>query len=162
MGGPEAILGHLRAILGRLGGILGHLGGLCGLRDPSWKPSWASWTPWRAPGTCLGADRASGRGGDACDSQRVEGGVALRRLQNPCQTALGILPRLNVPGGTVADIVRSQARARFLNCREVSSESAIPEYKQSEARARILCTVRGSRCPERRPQASRARLLNKL
>ena len=26
-----------------------------------------------------------------------EGGGALRRLQKPCQTALGILPRLNVP-----------------------------------------------------------------
>ena len=30
-------------------------------------------------------------------------GGPLRRLQKPCQTALGILPRLNVPRGTVAD-----------------------------------------------------------
>ena len=28
---------------------------------------------------------------------------SLKKLQRPCQTALGILPRLNVPGGTVAD-----------------------------------------------------------
>ena len=32
-----------------------------------------------------------------------KGGGALRRLQKPYQTALGILARLNVPGGTVAD-----------------------------------------------------------
>ena len=31
------------------------------------------------------------------------GGGSLRRLQKPCQTALSILPRLNVPRGTVAD-----------------------------------------------------------
>ena len=31
------------------------------------------------------------------------GGGSLRRLQKPCQTALGILPRLNVPRGTVAN-----------------------------------------------------------
>ena len=36
-----------------------------------------------------------------------EGGGALRRLQIPCQTALGILPRLNVP----------QARWRIVGCR---------------------------------------------
>ena len=34
---------------------------------------------------------------------RSGGAGPLRRLQKPCQTALGILPRLNVPGGTVAD-----------------------------------------------------------
>ena len=33
-----------------------------------------------------------------------EAGGPLRRLQTPCQTALGILSRLNVPGGTVADV----------------------------------------------------------
>ena len=73
LGGPEAILGHLGAILGCLGGIFGHLGGFGGLPGPSWKPSWASWTPWRAPGTCLGADRASGRGGDARGGARAGG-----------------------------------------------------------------------------------------
>ena len=31
------------------------------------------------------------------------GGGSLRRLQKPYKTALGILKRLNVPGGTVAD-----------------------------------------------------------
>ena len=34
----------------------------------------------------------------------AEGGGSLRRLQKPYQTALGILARLNVPGGTVADL----------------------------------------------------------
>ena len=38
-----------------------------------------------------------------------ERGGAPRRLQKPYQTALGILARLNVPGGTVAD---SAARER--------------------------------------------------
>ena len=32
------------------------------------------------------------------------GGGSFRRLQKPCQTALGILLRLTVPGGTVADL----------------------------------------------------------
>ena len=32
------------------------------------------------------------------------GGGPLERLQKPYQTALGILTRLNVPGGTVADL----------------------------------------------------------
>ena len=37
-------------------------------------------------------------------SKRVpEAEGSLRRLEKPCQAALGILPRLNVPGGTVAD-----------------------------------------------------------
>ena len=103
LGHLEAILSRLGCILGRLGGILGHLGGFGGLPGPSWKPSWASWTPWRAPGTCLGADRASGRSGGARGRVRSGGGGALRRLQKPYQTALGILARLNVPGGTVAD-----------------------------------------------------------
>ena len=35
------------------------------------------------------------------------GGWSLRKLQKPCQTTLGILPRLNVPGGTVADFLLS-------------------------------------------------------
>ena len=34
---------------------------------------------------------------------RGGGGRALKRLQKPCQTALRILPRLNVPSGTVVD-----------------------------------------------------------
>ena len=65
LGRLKAILGRLEAILGRLGGILGYLGGFGGLPGPPWEPSWAFWTPWRAPGACLGADRASERGGDA-------------------------------------------------------------------------------------------------
>ena len=103
LGGPlGALLGLLWGLLGRLGGILGHLGGFGGLPGPSWRPSWGFGTPWRAPGTCLGADRASGRGGDARDGV-LTGGGALRRLQKPYQTALGILARLNVRGCTVAD-----------------------------------------------------------
>ena len=66
LGHLEAILGRLGCILGRLGGILGHLGGFGGLPGPSWRPSWGFEAPWRAPGACLGADRALGRGGDAC------------------------------------------------------------------------------------------------
>ena len=104
LGGPlGALFRLLWGLLDRLGGILGHLGGFGGLRGPSWKPSWASWTPWRAPRTCLSADRASKRGGDACRSVRPRRWGPLRRLQKPYQTALGILARLNVPGGTVAD-----------------------------------------------------------
>ena len=34
------------------------------------------------------------------------GGSLVRLLQEACQTALGILQRLNVPGGSVADLVR--------------------------------------------------------
>ena len=47
---------------------------------------------------------------------RDERGVPLRRLQKPCQTALGILARLNVLGGTVADIVRSIAKSTDRGC----------------------------------------------
>ena len=36
-------------------------------------------------------------------ASRGVGGGSLRRLQKPCQTALGIFPRLIVPGGAVAD-----------------------------------------------------------
>ena len=106
---------------GRLGGILGHLGGFGGLPGPSWKPSRAFWAPWRAPGTCLGADRASKRGGGACGEVRAGGGGPLRRLQKPYQTALGILARLNVPGGTVAGlVVMAVARATSLENPEYS------------------------------------------
>ena len=101
LSGLGAILGHHGDILGRLGGIFVHLGGSGGLPGPSWKPSWASWTMWRAPGTCLGADGALGRGGDKHSEALVEGGF--RRLQQSYQTALGIVARLIVPGGTVAD-----------------------------------------------------------
>ena len=52
-------------LLGRFGGILAHLGGFGGLPGPSWKPSCGFGTHWRAPGTCLGAGRASGRRGGA-------------------------------------------------------------------------------------------------
>ena len=104
LGGPlGALLGLLLGLLGRFGGILAHLGGFGGLPGPSWQPSWASWANWRAPGACLGADRAPGRGGGSCNWTRAGGGGSLRRLQKPYQTALGILARLNVPGGTVAD-----------------------------------------------------------
>ena len=76
LGGPlGALLGLLWGLLGRLGGILGHLGSFGGLPGPSWKPSWASWTMWRAPGTCLGADGALGRGGDKHSEALVEGGL---------------------------------------------------------------------------------------
>eukprot|EP00959_Pyramimonas_sp_CCMP1952_P445800 9333681-Pyramimonas_sp.AAC.1 len=52
-------------------------------------PSWASWTPWRAAGACQGTDRAS----------KTEGGAWAR------------VPRVNVPGGTIADQVHGGAEA---------------------------------------------------
>eukprot|EP00959_Pyramimonas_sp_CCMP1952_P205120 4289309-Pyramimonas_sp.AAC.1 len=76
------------------------LGGLGGLPGPSLKPSWGGWTRWRPPGICRGADRASGRGGCARNEVRPRGRGSLRRLLKPYQTAFGILPRLDVPGGT--------------------------------------------------------------
>ena len=41
-----------------------------------------------------------------------EGGWPLERLQKPYQTALGILTRLNVPGGAVADQGRGASGRR--------------------------------------------------
>ena len=59
-----------------------------------------SWTLcWGAPGACLGADRASERGGGACSGVRTGEGGALERLKKPYQAALGIPPRLTVPWG---------------------------------------------------------------
>ena len=51
----------------------------------------------------IGAIHAGGRG--------PGGGGPLERLQKPYQTALGILTRLNVPGGTVADDGKRLRRA---------------------------------------------------
>ena len=64
---------------------------------PSWRPGWPSWvledveSPRDAPWPPRDPREEGG-----CMQQSVGRGV-------PCQTALGILPRLNVPGGTVAD-----------------------------------------------------------
>ena len=74
-----AILAALVALLGRLGSLGEPQDGVMAAQGP--------------PG--VGVVHAM-----AC-CQR--GGWSFRRLQKPCQTALGILPRLNVPGGTVAD-----------------------------------------------------------
>ena len=43
-----------------------------------------------------------------------EGGGPLERLQKPYKTALGILTRLNVPGGTVADHLSPESVSRVL------------------------------------------------
>ena len=40
------------------------------------------------------------------------GGWSFRRLQKPCQTTLGIFPRLNVPTGTVADLASAPRGAQ--------------------------------------------------
>ena len=73
----------------RLGGHLGHLGRLGERQGRVLAPT----EPRKEGAVHAGV----------CDS----GGGSLRRLQKPYQTALGILARLNVPGGTVAD---SEAR----------------------------------------------------
>ena len=90
LSGLEAILGHHGDILGRLGGILVHLGSFGGLPGPSWKPSWASWTPWRAPGRRHGRPGTPGNRGDSPNWVRPGGGGPRRRFQKLCQTALGI------------------------------------------------------------------------
>ena len=71
----------------RLGSHLGRLGRLGERQGRVWAP-----TELRKEG----AIHAVGRD--------PEGGGPLERLQEPYKTALGILTRLNVPGGTVADI----------------------------------------------------------
>ena len=86
---------------------------------PSWavlRPSWAalgpSWAVLEASWAILAALVAlSGRfgslGGPQGGAMAAQGtpgvGVLHAELQKLCQAALGILPRLNVPGGTVAD-----------------------------------------------------------
>ena len=77
-----AILAAWMTFLGRLGSLGEPQGGAMAAQGP--------------PG--VGAVHAS---------KRVErGGWSLGRLQKPCQTVLGILPRLNVPRDTVADHCR--------------------------------------------------------
>ena len=58
------------------------------------SPREAPWSP-RDP-------REEGRCTQECTARR---GVGPLSIQKPYQTALGILPRLNVPGGTVADVL---------------------------------------------------------
>ena len=84
------ILAALVASQVRLGSHLGHLGRIGERQGRVWEP-----TEPREEG----AIHATGREPEVAGS--------LRRLQKPYQTALGILARLNVPGGTVAD---SEAR----------------------------------------------------
>ena len=73
----------------RLGSHLGHLGRLGERQGRVWAP------------TEPREDGAAHAGG--CERE----GGPLRRLQKPDQTALGILARLNVPWGTVADFLAS-------------------------------------------------------
>eukprot|EP00959_Pyramimonas_sp_CCMP1952_P141212 2955536-Pyramimonas_sp.AAC.1 len=52
-------------------------------------------------------------GGDGGEShQTLVEGEALGRLQRSCQTAFCILPRFNVPGGTVGDLCKRHVRAQ--------------------------------------------------
>ena len=86
----SAILAALVASQVRLGSHLGHLGRLGERQGRVWAPT----EPRKE-----GAVHATG-----CDPG---GGGPLRKLQKLCRTALGILARLNVPGGTVADVVKA-------------------------------------------------------
>ena len=81
----------------RLGSHLGHLGRLGERQGRVWAP-----TEPREEGAMH-----AGR----CDPG---GGAPFGRLQTPYQTALGILARLNVPGGTVADDGKRLWRGPFL------------------------------------------------
>ena len=105
-----AILAVLVACLGRFGSHLEHLGRL----GERWGRVWASTEP-REEGAVHATRRCPGGGGP------------FRRLQQePYHTALGILARLNVPGGTVAD---SAARER-------------KEFSPAEARTRFVILLR--------------------
>ena len=88
-----AVLEACRAVLVALVAFLGRLGSL---GEPQ--------------GGAMAAQGPPGVGGMRAVKRGPEGGGSLRRLQKPCQTALGILPRLNVPGGTVADLLTSTVR----------------------------------------------------
>ena len=81
----------------RLGSHLGYLGRLGERQGRVWAP-----TEPRKEGAVRAGGGARKRGG------------ALRRLQKPYQTALGILPRLDVPGGTVADDGKRPWRGPFV------------------------------------------------
>ena len=112
--------GSIGALLDRLGGLLGRLEAILGPSEAVMEASWTIlaalvacqvrlgghlgrfWTPWRAPGSRQAAQEYSG-GGGCTQRDALTGCGPLRRLQKPCQAALGILPRFNVPGGTVAD-----------------------------------------------------------
>ena len=106
LGRRGAILGLLGAILGRLGGMLGHAGGLDVLPGPSWSL-------WRAAGRRNGRPETPQNKADSCRWTLGEGWV-FRSLQKPSQTAFSILPRLNVPGGTVADLEQVKSDVQYI------------------------------------------------
>ena len=105
LGSHETILGLLGAISGRLGRILGHLGWLGGLSGPFGKLSWASWTPWAAPGRHRITQGTSGRGGGACRHTRVERGVAHRNCRNPATQHLAFYDASTRLGSTVLQTI---------------------------------------------------------
>ena len=82
---------------------------------PSWRHLGPSWQLWWPPRSVLEAilgildalesardvswrRQSLGKRGRCAQMDAAGEGGALRRLQKPCQTALGILARLNVPG----------------------------------------------------------------
>ena len=70
------------------------------------------------------------------------GGGPLRRLQKSCQTALGVLLRLNVPGGTVADLERERplsARDGVKICEYMDVMLSLP----CKGAARRYCAAQG-------------------
>ena len=78
--------------LGRIGALLGCLGGLL--------VAWVGFlgrhgSLGELQGGAMAAQGAPGVGAVQAGICETAGGGALRRLQKPCQTALGILPRLN-------------------------------------------------------------------
>ena len=113
---------------------------LAGLLEASWGVLEASWAVWRPSwpvleaswailaawvgflgrhgslgelqGGAMAAQVPPGSRDDAVAYLRDGGGRPLRRLQKPCQGALGILPRLNVPrhgGGFSGPVSRFRA-----------------------------------------------------
>ena len=92
----------------------------------------------------MAAQGASGVGvvqAAGCGPEGV--GESFRRLQKTCQTALGILPRLNVSGGTVADLGRN----RFLGALESRSRSSLAcNVRKSQAGSVELSLLKKNYC----------------
>ena len=100
---------------------MGHLGALGGLPGPSWKPSCASRTPWRAPGRRLATPEALGRGGGARAWMPPEGGPSRMTKTLPDSTRHSTAPQRarghgGVPAGDANGVclrARSCPRSTF-------------------------------------------------
>ena len=135
LGRHGTILGPLGAILGRFGGMLGHVGGLDGLLGPSWSL-------WRAQGKCNGRPGTPKSRADSCHTTLPGGGGGpVEDYKILTRTPLGILSRLNVPGGTVADKITTSKEA----CHLAQSEALRESPKDVAAVAEALPQA-GSEC----------------